>query len=100
MADRPVPGYLTKPPHARILHRGVGVEAAGDGVGDKTAALLGEDRQQPLLSGDHLVDFGRLPVEVVSNSLLPRARWKHQLKRLQIIRGKLHERGAPAKSLQ
>ena len=55
--------HLAEPFDAAVLHRRVGVEALGDGVGDDGLPLLLEQRDEPLLLGHQRVDLRRLPVE-------------------------------------
>ena len=53
---------LAEPFDAAVLHRRVGVEALGDGVGDDGLPLLLEQRNQPLLLLNQRVDLGCLAV--------------------------------------
>ena len=58
---------IAKPLNSRIPHRGVGVEAFGDGVADEGGAFLGEQFDELLLLGDKLVNPPRLTVQKCRN---------------------------------
>ena len=60
-----VPGALTM-----HLHRGVWVEALGDGVADEGLAFLAQQFDEPLLLGDQSVDLCRLAVQKIGDGLL------------------------------
>ena len=57
--------HLTQPLHTGVLHRRIGIEALGDGMGDHRLPLFLEQLDQPLLLGDQPVDFGGFMVEEV-----------------------------------
>ena len=61
--DLPMRKHFAEPFDAAVLHRRVGVEALGDGVGDDGLPFLLEQRDKPLLLLHQRVDLRRLAVE-------------------------------------
>ncbi|MGH9583160.1 MAG: hypothetical protein ACRD4O_09520 [Bryobacteraceae bacterium] len=59
-----------EPRDAGIAQRDIGIEAAGDRVGDEGAALFGEEMQQPLLGRDERVEARGFAVEVIGDGSL------------------------------
>ncbi|KZE27359.1 hypothetical protein AVW16_02085 [Crenobacter luteus] len=55
--------HFPQPCHAGILHRRVGVQAAGHGVRDGGLAFLGQQGDQLFLLGDQRVDLAGFAVE-------------------------------------
>ena len=63
---------LAEPFDAGVAQGRVGIEAAGDGVGDERGALFLQQLNQPLLPRNQLINLRRLPIQKLRNRPLLR----------------------------